>query len=164
MSNARLATVLAAGVGMIFLGPLAVTEALGNEGAKDFITVRLDSTRYNAGRTGNAVVYPVGDKTGITITASGVPSYASRPIHLYSYLFEGSCANRAPGPTYTLTDHTLAESIVRPTAVGAFRGPVRISHSVALPFERLRATSFAISVRVAPADGNYEIFCGSSPS
>jgi len=164
MSNAHVLTALAAGMVLIFFGPLAVKEAYGNEGTKNVINVRLDPTRYNAGRSGNAVVYPVGDKTGITLTVSGVPDYTSRPIHLYSYLFEGSCVSRDSGPTYALTDRILAESIAHPGAIAAFRGPVRISHSVPLSFEKLRATPFAISVRLGPADGNYEILCGNIPS
>lgn len=164
MSNARVLTASAVGMGLILCGPLAVKEAYGNEGTGNLISVRLDPTRYNAGRGGNAVVYPVGDKTGITLTVSGVPGYTSRPIHLYSYLFEGSCVSRDAEPKYALTDRTLAESIAHPGAIGAFRGPVRISHSVPLSFKELRATPFAISVRLGPADGNYEILCGNIPS
>lgn len=164
MSKPRVAAVVAVGVGLICCGSLAARAGDGNDGAKNLITVRLEPSRYNAGRIGSAVLVPAGDKTGIALTISGVPAYTSRPIHLYSYLFEGSCESRNSRPRYALTDRVLAESVTHPNAIAAFRGPARITYSVAVSFERLRATPFAISVRLSPADGNYEIFCGNAQS
>lgn len=160
MLNPRSAAACAAGLGVVFLGALAAEETYGDEGAKALISLRLDATNYNAGRIGTAVVYPVGDKTGVSLTISGVPDYTSRPIHLYSYLFEGSCGSRSGG--HALTDKVLASSVGRPGAIAAFRGPVQIAHNIDLPFERLKATPFGISVRLGPADGNHEIYCGST--
>lgn len=163
MSLPLLRPAMAMGLALLCLGPLAAKDESDHEGAKKLITIRLEPTRYNAGRSGTALLVPVGDQTGITLTISGVPTFTSRPIHLSSTLIEGSCENRNAGKKHALNDHVLAESIVHSQDMGAFSGPVRITHRVALPFEKLKTTPFAISVRLTPADGNQEIFCGNSP-
>ncbi len=124
------------------------------------ITVQLEATSNNPGKTGTAILVPVGKKTGMTIEISGVPNDTPRPIHLYAVLFEGSCAKRNSKPMYVQTKPGLARSLVDPSAIGAFIGPAQISQDVPIPFDKLQTTPFAISVRLGPEDGNIEIFCG----
>lgn len=159
MSKSRVAAVL--GIGVVCCSALAAGNS--KDGGRNFITAQLQPTRNNPGKIGSAILAPVGDKTAITLTVSGVPSTTSRPIHLYSYLFEGSCKGGESGKKYALTRNVLAEPIDKPGAIGAFSGPARINQNVDVSFERLRATPFAISVRLGPADGNQEIFCGNVP-
>lgn len=158
-SNAPRSALRAACAGLVLLGALAATAVQ----AKEVISVRLEPTARNAGRNGSAMVYPVGDRTGVRLTVSGVPSHTSRPIHLYSALYEGSCKDGETGPTYPMRGRTLADSLVHPAGIGAYRGPLSLSHDLDVPFERLKGTPFAISVRLGPADGNDEILCGDSP-
>ncbi|RJG02533.1 hypothetical protein [Noviherbaspirillum sedimenti] len=163
MFKSGFAAVMGVGVGLLCCSALAAAAGDSRDGVRNSITARLDATRYNPGKIGSAILVPVRDQTGITLTISGVPSETSRPIHLYSYLFEGSCEGGESGMKYALTKNVLAQSVNDPEAIGAFQGPVRISQRVPVSFDRLRSTPFAISVRLAPADGNHEIFCGDIP-
>ena len=130
----------------------------------ELVTLRLVATKYNAGNIGKAILVPQDDKTAVTIELSGVPNYTSRPIHLYAYIYDGSCGNRNAKPRYALTDRVLADSLlVRPARlepIGAFLGPVELKERIPVAFQTFRATLYAISVRTAPADGDREIFCG----
>jgi len=159
MSKSRVALVLA--VGIVSCSALAAGDS--KDGGKNSITAQLQPTKNNPAKIGSAILVPAGKKTAITLTVTGVPSTTSRPIHLYAYLFEGSCKGGESGMKYALTKTVLAESVDDPSAIGAFRGPVRIRQKVDVPFEKVRSAPFAISVRLGPADGNQEIFCGDLP-
>lgn len=131
----------------------------------DFVSIPLVATRNNAGQVGKATLVPQGDKTVVTVVLSGVPPYTGRPIHFYTYIYDGTCDNRNKTPRYALTDRVLADGLMaeqglRPEPLGAFHGPVQLSQSIPAVFQTLRATRYAISVRTSPADGDMEIFCG----
>lgn len=155
MRKTSVATALGAGL----LGVLAIAGAAQARNA-ELIQLRMQSTPYNAGRVGMAVVSPSRDQTGINLTLSGVPDQITRPVHLYTYLIQGSCESRDAASAVALRGPALAESVVSPTAIGAYRGPVRLSYRVPRPFEEFTTRPFALSVRLGPADGGQEIFCG----
>lgn len=151
---------LASSVCLLYCGVTPATVATTNGAESRLDSIRLVGTGYNAGKIGTAILVPEGDKTIVHLTLSGVPSGTSLPIHLYPYVYEGTCSSHKLKARYALTDHVLAQSIIRPRAIGAFRGPVQLSQSIPVAFETIRATQYAISVRTSPADGNREIFCG----
>jgi hypothetical protein len=151
---------LACSVCLLCCGVVPATAATTNGAESSLDSIRLVGTRYNAGKIGKAILVPEGNKTVVHLTLSGVPNGTSLPIHLYPYIYEGTCRSRKLKPSHALTDNVLAQSIIRPQALGAFRGPVQLSQSIPEPFETIRATQYAISVRTSPADGNREIFCG----
>jgi hypothetical protein len=89
---------------------------------------------------------------------SGVPlALSSRPVHLYTFIHEGSCSNLGAQPAYALLDRVLAQSTGGGRSTG---GPFTIANTAPLPVERLRSAGHALVVRTSPADGSREIFCG----
>ena len=150
---------LASSVCLLYFGVTPATVATTNGSESNLDSIRLVGTGYNAGKIGKSTLVPEGDKTVVHLMLSGVPN-GTLPIHLYPYLYEGTCSSHKLKARYALTDHVLAQSIIRPQAIGAFRGPVRLSQSIPVAFETIRATQYAISVRTSPADGNWDIFCG----
>src|SRR4051812_29204615 len=75
------------------------------------VDIPLAASRMNAGQTGRATLLAVGERTQVMIWVSGVPPLlASRPVHLYTFIFAGTCAPPASEPTYTLTQQVLAQS------------------------------------------------------
>jgi hypothetical protein len=161
MANASFAASLAIVQALVWGGALGAAQANATEtGSTDRITVRLAASRYNSGESGMAVLVPAGSETMMTIQISGVPDYTSRPIHLTAEVFGGGCGSRSQEAIYAPSGPILAHSLIRPAAIGALRGPSRIAHRLPVQFEELRTTPFAISVRLRPADGNHEIFCG----
>ncbi|NMF99606.1 hypothetical protein GPA27_19700 [Aromatoleum toluolicum] len=144
------------------LGGCAGTEG-GREtkgAAAEILQVPLTATRYNTGRVGNAMLVSRGGETTVTLQLSNVPSYASRPIHLYTYIHGGRCEAMSERPAYELNDHVLASPLGRPGAIAAYRGPVTLTNVAPVSLQKLRDTPHAINVLTAPADGNRSISCG----
>lgn len=128
--------------------------------SREFIAVPLQATAQAAGEIGRAFLLPEGEGTRVRIEVSGVPpEVTSRPVHLYTLIYEGSCDRLGAQPAYALTERVLAQS----PSVGAIApaaGPFTVSNTAPIPLEKLRAGEFAIVVKTSPADGNWEIFCG----
>jgi hypothetical protein len=131
--------------------------------AADTLHVPLAATRHNPGQIARATLAAVGQATAITITLSGVPAGVTRPIHIRAALVEGACNGKPGGREYPLDAPALADSPGHPGAMAAFAGPLGLSATMELPFEQFRTTPFAIKVRLTPADGGDEIFCGDVP-
>jgi hypothetical protein len=115
--------------------------------------IRMTATERNAGEIAQATLVPLGGETGMTLFVSGVPSGVTRPVHLYTYIYPGTCASRGPSPAYELnrTVETYQNS----------RGDVwRLSRTAPVALATLRSSSHAIVLRTSPADGNVDIFCG----
>jgi hypothetical protein len=126
----------------------------------DFVDVTLSAARINAGETGRAMLIPLGDRTQVTLTVSGVPpELTSRPVHLYTFIYGGSCGSLAPQPAYALTERVLAGSPSSATSA-PLRGPFTITNVAPVPIAALQKEAYAIRVMTSPADGNREIFCG----
>jgi hypothetical protein len=122
--------------------------------------IRLAASRINAGEIGSAILVPQGDRTDVTIEVSGVAQGATRPVHLYTFIYAGDCAHLAPTPAYALNDRVLADSPAAANRMTAASPPFRVSNSAPASLDTLRRTPHAIQVRTAPADGNMAIFCG----
>ena len=141
---------------------LAVVLALATHAsvgeAADAVYVSLQATSRNAGQIGRAFLLPEGSGTRVQVEVSGVaPTLATRPVHLYTYLYKGRCDQRSAEPAFALLDRVLAQS---PAGTPSARGPYTVSNTVRLPFERATAGPFAIVVRTSPADGGVDLFCG----
>lgn len=123
-------------------------------------SVALIAAPVNAGETGRATLIPLGDRTQVTITVSGVPpDLVSLPVHLYTFIYRGSCGNLAPQPTYALTERTLGQSATS-GAIAASRVPVTLTNVAPISIGALFGEPYAIRIMTSPADGNREIFCG----
>ncbi len=125
-------------------------------------TVVLTAAPYNAGRIGRAYLVPDGQRTIVRIEASGVPNTVTRPIHLYTFIHEGSCAARTEKAAFALTDTVLASSVANPAGIGAFGGVLTITNVAPISFDALRAKPYAIVVKTSPADGDRDLYCGDS--
>lgn len=124
------------------------------------IAVRLTATRANTGEIGLAMLTPLRGETGVTVEVSGVPGHSTRPVHLYTYIHEGSCGALNPTPAYTLNDRVLAESFSTLAMAASAGPPFKVSNIAPVPLATLRSRQHAVVVRSAPADGNRDIFCG----
>jgi len=71
-------------------------------GKPEMMTVRLTPTGQSAGEIGQAVLVALAKKTALTVQLSGVPDYVSRPVHLYTYIYEGVCGKLSAKPAYSL--------------------------------------------------------------
>jgi hypothetical protein len=124
------------------------------------VQVVLSATTINAGQTGNASLVAVGDRTEVAVLVSGVPpGLSSRPVHLYTFLYPGTCANPGAAPAYSLTRNVLAQAPGSP-AIAPVGGPFTITNEVAAPLSTIARGPFALRIYTSPADGNREIFCG----
>jgi hypothetical protein len=115
-------------------------------------TIPLDAGPSNLGEIGQAAFAPQGNGTSVFITLSGVPDTLLRPVHLYTYVYRGSCGKLEGQPAFALNDVVLA----RPMAGGSFT----LIKLVPMPLDTLRAGTFALSVRSQAPDLDQELFCG----
>ena len=121
------------------------------------VSVPLVATPRNAGEIGRAFLIPRGTSTEVAVEVSGVPpQVTSRPVHLYTFLYDGPCDRLPPKPAHALTERVLARS-GRAAVAG---GPFTVSNTAALSLDALRRARYAIVIRTSPADGDVEIFCG----
>ncbi|RAI65533.1 hypothetical protein DOZ80_23580 [Pseudomonas fluorescens] len=115
------------------------------------VNVKLVATRQNAGQIGNVTLTDWDKKTGLSFFVSGVPSGASLPLRLYSFINNGSC-ERPGSVAYAMNDTVNTE-----------RQPVRgwsFSRTAPVPLQTLLAGKYSVVVRTAATDGNFDIFCG----
>ena len=142
----------------ILTGCTDVRGASGDRGR--VANISLTASRINAGATGRAIFSAIGERTQVSVIVSGVPpEIASRPVHLYTFLYAGNCDAPTGMPAFTLTDQVLAQS---PTsaAISPAAGPFMVTNVAPLAFDALLRGGYAIRIVTAPADGNREIFCG----
>lgn len=128
--------------------------------AREFVAITLKASAPVAGKIGRAYLMPQDEGTRVLVEVSGVPPQIStRPVHLYTFVYEGACGKLADKPAYALVERVLAQS---PSSAGMvpLAGPFTVSNTVPLPMQKLREGDYAIVVKTSPADGNLEIFCG----
>lgn len=142
------------------LAALALLAACAGGGRGPVAEVPLTATTVNAGQVGRATLVAVGERTQVVVWVSGVPPMlASRPVHLYTFLYPGSCAKPGAAPAYALTANVLAQS-PSSTAIAPAGGPFTVTNIVPAPFATIAGGPYALRVYTAPADGNREIYCG----
>jgi hypothetical protein len=124
------------------------------------VTVPLVAASRNAGEIGRAFLIPRGAQTDVVVEVSGVPPLVTtRPVHLYTFLYDGRCDRLPAKPLHALTDRVLARW-GRTAGAAAPGGPFTISNTAPLPLEALRRARYAIVIRTSPADANLVLFCG----
>ena len=123
-------------------------------GASDKFNVRLTAGPANAGQIGEASFAAQGDATNVVLTLSGVPDQVTRPVRLYTYIYQGTCGNLGPKPAYSLNDVVLARA-----TSGGLPG-FTLDKLAPVPLQRLRSGGHAITVRTQAPDLDQEMFCG----
>jgi hypothetical protein len=145
---------------LIVAGLLTACAATADAPSSNIVTITLQATPRNAGTIGRAFLMAEGTGTRVLIEVSGVPPQVStRPVHLYTYVYAGTCNPLAPQPAYALLDRVLAQSPTSSAIVPA-GGPFTVSNTAPMPLEKFRAGPYAIVVKTSPADGDVAIFCG----
>jgi hypothetical protein len=124
-----------------------------NDARKEMVQVKMNATQRNAGKIAQAMLVPRGDNTSISLVIGGVPSYTTRPVRLYTYIYPGTCANQGASPAFGLNRTLITDR--------RYRGGVWwMSKSAPVSLATLRASDYSLVLRTTPADGNYDIFCG----
>lgn len=153
--------ILLAAIGGLCCGCTGVANGDADPAAEPrSLFIRLTASRLNAGEIGTAILIPQRNATEVTVEVSGVPMGTTSPVHLYTFIYAGSCAKLSPKPAYVLTEHVLADSPAAPGRMTATIPPFRVSNTAPVKLATLRDTPHAIQVRTAPADGDLAIFCG----
>ncbi|SCK60235.1 hypothetical protein VAR608DRAFT_6644 [Variovorax sp. HW608] len=121
------------------------------------VDIRLAGSRINAGKIAWAHLIGLGEQTAVSVTAAGVPPQVSRPVHLYTYIYEGACGALSERPAHSLNAIVLARSTGPAGRIGP---PYTVENTARVRLATLRATPHALVIRSAPADGNLDLFCG----
>jgi hypothetical protein len=143
----------------------AIATAVALAGCADrmgggLVTVPLITTSRNAGEIGRAFLIPRGVQTDVVVEVSGVsPQIATRPVHLYTFLYDGRCDKLPSKPLHALTDRVLAQSR-RAAGATPIGGSFTVSNTAPMSIDALRRARYAIVVRTSPANGDIVLFCG----
>jgi hypothetical protein len=140
--------------GALIAGCASTADGQRAESAPAILDTPLAATAYNAGEIGRAILVPQGARTNVVVEVSGVPR-ATRPVHLYSYIYSGSCRQHEMRPAYELTRQVLADR-----GPLLWSGPYSVRNQAPVSLEQLRSSPHAIVVMSSPVDGNFELFCG----
>lgn len=120
---------------------------------RQVVNIPLVASQHNVGQIGQATLAADGEETSMSIFISGVPSETTRPVHIYSYIYSGTCTKRQnSAPAFEMNQRVLADKDNR-------RGWT-LSRRANVPLNTLRSAAYSIVLRTGPADGNQEIFCG----
>lgn len=150
-ANARLTWLLLAGAALANQGCAPMP---GDGQERQLLTVPLQATLHTTGKIAQATLVDQGSDTGIHFIIGGVPSGTSRPVHLYTFIYPGSCAHPGSAPAYAMNQIVLAEQI------GRSQSGWRLNKRVPASLEQLRRGGYNLVVRGSPADGGYDLFCG----
>lgn len=140
---------------LLLLLSLSILGCAGT-GQSNSVEVKLMATPRNAGKIGQATLTARNDLTDLSAFVSGVPYSLTLPPRLAAYIYPGTCAQLGAQPAYSLNRTLLTSRL----------GPVdgwRLSRSANVPLAKLRATAHALVLRTAPADGEFDLFCGDIP-
>lgn len=134
-------------------GALLLVGCVSSQGqAGGLVTVGLEPGRQNLGQIAQATLADQGNETAISFWISGVPDSTTRPLHLYSYVYHGTC--RQLGQVAYEMNDTVSTS----PAIGK-RGWT-VSKKAPTAMRELLKGGYSIVLRTSPADGSLDVFCG----
>ncbi|MFK0090046.1 hypothetical protein ACIQUS_22465 [Pseudomonas sp. NPDC090755] len=119
----------------------------------EFVHVDLKPVGHNAGKIGYVTLVPRDKVTDMSFYVSGVYR-TSREVRLYTYIYKGTCANRAAQPAYSLNDIVMVN---RTTTGWAF------NRTAPAPLSTLSGQGYSVVLTTGPEEGNTEQFCGEIP-
>jgi hypothetical protein len=144
---------------LVLPGCADVDHAGGGRAVGPEVAVPLVASARNAGEVGQAVLIPAGPQTRVALTISGVPTWTSLPVHVYTSIVEGGCEGVSDHVLFALNDRVLPDAAAG-GSVATGKGPFMLSHLVNAPLDELVQGGRALVLRTAPADGGEVIFCG----
>jgi hypothetical protein len=144
----------------LLAGYILMPRALAADSSQSvLLTVPLTAARANAGEIGRVLLIPVNDKTTeVVLEVSGVPQMTTRPVHLYTYIHDGTCGRPSPKPVYSLNRRVRADTLP-PSPTGS-QGLYTVRNRIDVSLTTLRQGPRAIVVKSAPQDGDVVLFCG----
>jgi hypothetical protein len=135
---------------------LCVLQALAAGGvlaASDSVQFDLKPQRHNGGAIARAILTPQAQGSGLNVFVSEAPLGATAPLHLYAFIYDGSCGQPGAQPLHEMNREVTAER----EAVQGWR----FRRQVPAPLEALHGK--LLLIRSSPADGNQSLFCGVIP-
>ncbi|MCY1260202.1 hypothetical protein D3C76_1053380 [compost metagenome] len=117
------------------------------------IAVPLEAAPAFAGHIGQAILKDRGSETSVNLYYSGAPDNAALPLHLYAYIYPGSCESPGAQPAYELNR-------IVTTQHDFFGDTTGLSRTAPVSMDELRSGDYSIVLRSSPADGNQDLFCG----
>jgi hypothetical protein len=123
------------------------------------VQVMLTPTPINAGYMARATLLPAPAGTRIDLFFTGAGPAPTSPLHVYTYVYEGSCAALPAQPALSLNEQVLVRTARGDIAFGR-RGAFTLSHVAPLPLDQLMDGRYALALRSAPADGGAVLYCG----
>jgi hypothetical protein len=142
---------------MVVLAAWASSQPLAVAARPAVVTVALAPSAAVVSGPARAMLAERGGVTDVSVEVTRVPSGITLPVHLYTYLYRGSCDSLSPQPERRLTRRVLADTPgIEPLQVG----PYTVGNTLDMPLAQLRSAPRAILVRSGPADGNLPLYCG----
>jgi hypothetical protein len=127
--------------------------------AEPGLVVPLAPAPSNAGAMAQATLMPAARGTRIEVFFTAAGQQPTTPLHIYTYLYEGTCASLPAVPAYELNDRVLVRT-PRGDLAQTRRGAFTLSHNIALPLAELVDGRFVLALRAAPQDGHALLYCG----
>ncbi|MEN6463980.1 MAG: hypothetical protein ABFD62_02240 [Syntrophaceae bacterium] len=117
------------------------------------LEVKLKTTNYTSGGLGKAIFVESGEINEVIIYITGMSrDWISRPVHIYTYIYPGTCKSLGEKPAYEMNETTIMNRVIDNEWKVTKRLPVKLS--------KLLEGSYAIVIRSTPADENMDLFCG----
>jgi hypothetical protein len=116
----------------------------------------LPGVGTNVGRLATADLIERSGHTDVVSEVYGVPAWVTLPVHIYTYVYQGSCARLGP-VAYSATDRVL-------TFANTARSVFTVRNSIPANLQQLRSQPFALVLKSSPADADALLFCGELPS
>jgi hypothetical protein len=120
------------------------------------VSVVLPGVGTNAGKLARADLIERSGHTDIVSEVYGVPAWVTLPVHIYTYIYQGSCA-RLGLVAYSATDRVLTFANTAPSVL-------TVRSSIPANLRQLRSQPFALVLRSSPADADQLLFCAELPS
>ena len=121
-------------------------------GNNQIVQVDLKASRYNAGALGRATFVAMGGNSEVQFYVAGLQPWINRPIHIYTFIYPGTCAKLGKKPAFEMNDNVVTNRVQDDAWKVTKRLPIALNS--------LLTGNYAVVVRSSPADGNNDLFCG----
>ena len=123
------------------------------------LVVPLAAAPGNAGAVGRATLTGDASRTRIEVFFTAAGAQPTLPLHVYTYLYEGSCGALPQQAAYSLNRRVLVET-PNGNLANSRRGAFTLSHELDVPLSQLLGGRYALALRASPQDGGALLYCG----
>ena len=123
------------------------------------MVVPLAAAPGNAGALARATLTGDAHRTRIAVFFTAAGPQPTIPLHVYTYLYEGSCGALPQQAAYSLNERVLVET-QNGNMAQSRRGAFTLSHELDVPLPQLLAGRYALALRSSPQDGGALLYCG----